>query len=240
MEIYLSVVIPVYNEEKRIGHTIKTIKQYFDQQGYIYEVILVDDGSTDATKDVIGNLIKNLPNYKLMINSHNQGKGAVVRQGMMAASGQYILFIDADGATPINQIEKLLPYIDEYEVVFGSRHCPGGIIRIAQAKHRVILSRLSNLLIRWLLLPGICDTQCGFKLFQAKPAKQIFSLSKINRFGFDFEILAIAKYLGYNFKEIGVEWHDDPNSKVRAGKEALRTLRDLLKVKWNLLRRYYS
>ena len=240
MKVYLSVVIPVYNEAKRIGDTLQTIKPYFDQQGYAYEVILVDDGSTDNTRNAVADLIKDWPNYGLVTNYFNQGKGAVVKQGVMAANGQYVLFIDADNATPINQLEKFWSHVSNYPVVFGSRHCPGGIVHVAQAKHRIALSRLSNLLIRWLLLPGIYDTQCGFKLFQNSSAKQIFNLSTIDRFGFDFEILAIAKHLGYEAKEVGVEWYNDPHSKVRAGREALRTLRDLLKVKWNLLNGVYK
>ena len=238
--IFLSVVIPAYNEEGRIRGTLASLQEFLDGRTYSYEVLVINDGSTDATSEIVGNMARDWPQLKLISNSVNQGKGAVVRHGILSAQGQHILFSDADNATPIDQIDKLLSHIGQYHVVIGSRYCPGSIIHVAQAKHRVVLSRLSNLLIRWILLPGIYDTQCGFKLFQSQPAKQIFNLARINRFGFDFEVLAIAKHLGYNFKEIGVEWNDDPNSKVRAGKEALRTLRDLLKVKWNFLSGRYK
>ncbi len=240
MAIYLSVIIPVYNEEQRIGKTLTAVKDYFNQQGYDYEVILVDDGSTDAGLAVVHQFTGLWPQLKVVTNADNHGKGAVVRQGMLLAQGQYILFADADNSTPIEQIEKLLPYIEQYSAVIGSRHCPGAKIIIPQAMHRAWLSRMSNLLIRWLLLPGIYDTQCGFKLFQNAPAKEIFSRVKINRFGFDFEALAVARYLGYQFKEVEIDWYNDGASKVRAGRDALRTLRDLLKVKWNLLHRRYS
>lgn len=240
MAIYLSVVIPVYNEEQRIGKTLADMREYFRHQNYTYEVIVVDDGSTDKTSGMVTQTIADWPQLRWLANPVNRGKGAVVKQGILAAQGQYILFTDADNATPIHQIEKLLPHLADYPVVIGSRHCPGAKIHISQARHRMILSRLSNLLIRWLAVPGVYDTQCGFKLFQREPAREIFERVTINRFGFDFEALAIACQFGYPFKEVGVDWYNDGASKVRAGREALRTLRDLLKVKWNLVQGVYK
>lgn len=240
MAIYLSVIIPVYNEEQRIGKTLTVVRDYFNRQKYAYEVILVDDGSTDTSLAVAYQFAELWPQLKITTNAINRGKGAVVRQGMLIAEGQVALFIDADNSTPIEQIEKLLPYIEQYPAVIGSRHCPGGQVLVPQALYRIWLSRMSNLLIRWLLLPGIYDTQCGFKLFQNAPAKEIFSRVTINRFGFDFEALAVARYLEYQFKEVGIDWYNDGDSKVRAGRDALRTLRDLFWVKWNLLRSVYK
>jgi len=236
---YLSIIIPVYNEEQRIGKTLTIVRDYFNRQSYAYEVILVDDGSSDGGLAVIREFATLWPQLKITTNAINRGKGAVVRQGVLMAQGQTVLFMDADNSTPIEQIEKLLPYIEQYPAVIGSRHCPGGQVLVPQAPHRIWLSRMSNLLIRWFLLPGIYDTQCGFKLFQNVPAKEIFSRVKINRFGFDFEALAIANHLGYQFKEVGVDWYNDGASKVRAGRDALRTLRDLFLVKWNLWRGLY-
>ena len=240
MPIYLSVIIPVYNEEQRVGKTLAAVQGYLARQAYVSEVLLIDDGSSDSTRGVISTIIQGWSNYKLLVNPENRGKGAVVKQGMLIAQGEYILFTDADNATPIAQIEKLLPYINKYPIVIGSRHCPGAKIHVSQSPHRMILSRLSNLLIRWLAVPGIYDTQCGFKLFKNKPAKDIFSRVTINRFGFDFEALAIARHLGYQFKEVGVDWYNDGASKVRAGRDAIRTLRDLLKVKGYLLSGVYD
>ncbi len=237
--IYISVIIPTYNEERRIGKTLAELRKFLDRQTFSYEVLVVDDGSTDITNKIVDTIARDWPQLKLLSNSVNRGKGAVVREGVLSARGQHILFADADNATPIEQIAKLLPYIEQYPVVIGSRHCPGAKIHIPQARHRAILSRLSNLLIRWLAVPGVYDTQCGFKLFQRLPAQEIFSRVTISRFGFDFEALAIARYLGYPFKEVGIDWYNDSASKVRAGRDALRTLRDLLKVKWNLLRGSY-
>jgi len=240
MAIYLSVIIPVYNEEKRIKKTLLSVKDYLDKQNYESEILLVDDGSQDKTKEVIIEVIKEWPSYQLLTNIKNRGKGAVVKQGVLAAQGEYILFTDADNATPIVQIEKLFSYSKDYPIIIGSRHCPGAKIHIVQAKHRIVLSRLSNLLIRWLAVPGIYDTQCGFKLFQRESAQEIFRRVTIDRFGFDFEALAIAHYLGYSFKEVGVDWYNDGDSKVRAGRDAIRTLQDLFKVRRNLNRGVYK
>lgn len=239
-DIFLSVVIPAYNEERRIGRTLVMMKAFLDSQSYLYEVIVVDDGSQDTTCSIVKIISESWPHLRLMTNSMNRGKGAVVKQGVLNANGKYILFADADNATPIEQVKALLKFVPEYPIVIGSRHCPGAKIHIPQARHRIFLSRASNLLIRMLAVPGIFDTQCGFKLFEKNAGKMIFSNVKLERFGFDFEALVIAEHLGYKFKEVGIEWYNDPQSKVRAGRESLRTLRDLLRVKLNLMRGVYS
>lgn len=238
--IFLSVVIPTYNEERRIGKTLANIRKFLNSQNYPYEVVVVDDGSSDTTCNIVQIIAEGWPHIRLITNPVNRGKGAVVKQGVLNSHGQYILFTDADNATPIEQVNKLLKFVSDYQVIIGSRHCPGAKIHIPQARHRILLSRASNLLIRFLTVPGIYDTQCGFKLFEKSAGKSIFSNVKLERFGFDFEALVIAEHLGYKFKEVGIEWYNDPESKVRAGKEALRTLRDLLKVKYNLMRGNYS
>ncbi len=237
---YLSVIIPTYNEERRIGKTLTAIRDFLDKQNYDYEVLVVDDGSTDTTCGIVNIIAEGWPQLKIMVNQVNRGKGAVVKQGMLNAIGKYILFTDADNATPIEQVDKLFKYADEYPIVIGSRHCPGAKIHIPQSRHRILLSRASNLLIRILAVPGIYDTQCGFKLFERNAGQNIFSNVKLEHFGFDFELLVIARHLGYKFKEVGIEWYNDPESKVRTGREAIRTLRDLFKVKLNLLKGDYS
>lgn len=238
--IYLSVIIPAYNEERRIGKTLAAIREFLDKQGYSYEVVVVDDGSRDTTRDVVKIIAEGWPQLQLISNRQNQGKGSVVKQGMLNAKGHYILFTDADNATPIKQVDKLLKYINDCPIVIGSRHCPGAKIHIPQAPHRKLLSRASNLLIRILAVPGIWDTQCGFKLFERNAGQNIFANVRLKRFGFDFEALVIARHLGYKFKEVGIEWYNDEESKVRTGREALRTLRDLFRVKLNLMRGRYS
>jgi len=237
---FLSVVIPAYNEERRIGRTLAKMRKFLDAQQYTYEVLVVDDGSTDTTRPVVDIIAEGWPQLKLITNPANRGKGAVVRQGVLAARGQHILFTDADNATPIEQLDKLLPYIKEYPIIIGSRHCPGARIHIPQSLPRILLSRGSNLLIRFLAVPGIWDTQCGFKLFERNAGQNIFANVRLTRFGFDFEALVIAQHLGYRFKEVGINWYNDMESKVRTGREALRTLRDLFRVKLNLLQGKYS
>ncbi|MBN2585278.1 glycosyltransferase family 2 protein, partial [Patescibacteria group bacterium] len=185
-DIYLSVVIPAYNEERRIGKTLAAVRQFLDKQTYAYEVLVVDDGSNDTTNAIVSIIADGWPELKLIDNRINRGKGAVVKQGVLAARGQYILFADADNATPIEQVDKLLPYVDQYPIVVGSRYCAGGHVHIPQARHRIFLSRTSNLLIRILAVPGIYDTQCGFKLFEQRAGKNIFANVKLSRFGFDF------------------------------------------------------
>lgn len=225
------MVIPTFNESDKIQDTLNNLCEYFDNQNYTYEIIVSDDGSPDNTVHVVKNFSEKHNNIEVISYLNNQGKGQAVRKGILEARGKYVMYLDADNSTPINEIEKLWPYTDTNQVIFGSRHHPTGKVHIPQAKHRIILSRLSNLIIRVLLLPGVYDTQCGFKLFKTDVAKQVFSKSKLKRWGFDFEILAIARLLKYKIKEVGVEWYNDPDSKVRAGREALRTLWDLIRVR---------
>jgi dolichyl-phosphate beta-glucosyltransferase len=159
---------------------------------------------------------------------------------MLLAKGKYLLFTDADNATPIEEVEKLWPYSETFPVVFGSRHCRGAHIHIHQATHRKWLSRASNLLIRFVAVPGVSDTQCGFKLFERNAGKNIFANVKLKRFGFDIEAFVIAKQLGYSFKEVGIEWYNDPDTRVRTGKEAVRTLIDLFRIKINMTKGKYD
>ncbi|MDD5605868.1 MAG: glycosyltransferase family 2 protein [Patescibacteria group bacterium] len=235
----LSVIIPAYNEERRIGRTLVAMRKYFDAQNYSYEIIVVNDASTDTTVPIVEIIKEGWPNLYLVKNPQNLGKGGAVKNGILMARGKYLLFADADNATPISEIEKLWPFVTDYQVVFGSRHCSGAKIHVSQVWYRIILSRLSNILIRLLAVPGVCDTQCGFKLFEHTAGKNIFANVTINRWGFDFEALMIARRLRYKIKEVGIEWHNDPESKF-ASREAIRTLIDLFKIKRNILRGDYD
>jgi len=238
---HLSIVIPAYNEERRLPKTLSAIRSFLKKKPFAYEVVVVSDGSTDGTVPLMRRLKRRYPYLRVIENEANRGKGAVVRDGVLASRGRYILVADADNATPIEELDKLISLINKFPIVFGSRHKPGAKIMVKQGFWRVILSRVSNLLIRWLLIPGIYDTQCGFKLFEAGAAKNIFPLATIDRFGWDFEVLAIARELGYSFFEQPITWYNDPESKVRAGRDSLRTLQDLLKVRFNMLKgRYYQ
>jgi glycosyltransferase involved in cell wall biosynthesis len=236
----LSVVIPVYNEEKRLPPSLKERYEYLSAQNFDWEILIVSDGSTDNTVKLVQEFIINHKNVRLIDNQKNQGKGAVVKQGMLAARGDWRLFIDADNSTPIKEIERFWPYTDQYEIIIGSRYIKGSLIKEKQTVLRRLISRLGNLASRILLLPGIADTQCGFKLFSAQACGKIFPKQTFMRWSFDLEILSIAKKMGYKIKEVPVIWEDAAGSKIQGGlKVAFRSFSDLLKIKWNLIKGKY-
>lgn len=237
--MFLSVVIPAYNEEKRLPETLKKIKDYLSRQNYEWEVLIVNDGSKDNTAAAVTDLIKGWQGFRLIDNKVNKGKGGVVKQGMLEVKGEWRLFMDADNSTDISEIEKLWPFKNEYQIIIGSRYLNKDSIKIKQPLVRRVVSRIGNWLIRVLLGIDMKDTQCGFKLFSAKAAQEIFSKQTIERWGFDMEILAIARKLGYQIKEVAVDWYDAEGSNVKKS-AALKTLKELFIIKRNLVRGKYS
>ncbi len=235
-KIDISVVIPAYNEAKRLPKTLKIISEFFDSHDYKYEIIVVDDGSTDSTIDKARQLkVKNL---RILSYKINRGKGYAVNYGVSRAGGEHIIFADADNSTPFEQIEKLLKY-DDYEVVIGSRYLKDSDIKIKQSLARRVAARFGNMLIRLILLPRIKDTQCGFKMFQKKAAREIFPRQTIWRWGFDIEVLYIAKKLKYKIKEVPIEWFNDAGSKVQSPLVFLSTFSELFRIKLNSLQKKY-
>jgi len=235
----LSVVIPAYNEAKRIRPTLKDVKGYLDQQDYNWEVIVVNDGSTDNTKQVVSSLIANWDNFQLIDNHKNKGKGGVVKQGMLAANGEWRLFMDADNATPISEVKKFWPHTRDADIIIGSRYSHGGKIDVEQSLSRRILSRLGNFLIQIMVAWGMKDTQCGFKMFSAKATELIFPKQTMMRWSFDIELIAIAKRNKLRIVQEGITWHNVGQSKVGTG-AAQRTLKNLFIIKWNLIAGKYS
>lgn len=247
----ISIVIPAYNEEKRLPKTLEKINQYFSDKNWAYEIIVVDDGSTDNTKSII----KSAPNIKTFVNPSNKGKGYSVRRGIGASEGDYILFTDADLSTPIEEIEKLLAYINksrpfyndaqetteysvkgrdkEYDITIGSRSIKGAKIILHQPVLRELMGKFFNKIVRLVTVHGIIDTQCGFKLFTKESAKKIFSVQKLNGFSFDVEALFIGKKLGYKIKEVPIIWHNSPQTRVKILKDPLLMLLDLIKIRIN-------
>jgi dolichyl-phosphate beta-glucosyltransferase len=240
--MYLSVIIPAYNEEGRITKTLVEIDSYLKKQPYDYEIIVVNDGSKDLTAETVKKMSSLIANLKLIDNKINQGKGAVVRQGMLEGKGEYRLFTDADNSTSIDQIEKIWPEFEKgYDIVIGSRDVKGAVLDPPQPfLRRMILGEGFKLLRKILVgLWEIKDTQCGFKCFKKEVAEKVFPKCKINRFAFDPEILVIAKKMGYKIKEIPVYWKNDPESKVKP-KWIVNMFIDLLKIRFNLIKGIYE
>ena len=229
---YLSVILPAYDEEARIVPSLEKRHEYLEKQDYGYEVLVVNDGSTDKTKELVQEKIKDWPHFKLIDNKVNKGKGGVVKQGMLEASGKWRLFMDVDESVTINEIERLWPYTHDYEIVIGSRYTEGGKVTKKQPLIRRVISRGGNLLIQILIAWGIKDTQCGFKMFSERAAKEIFPLQTMERWSFDMELVAIAKKHGYKIKEVPVTWEEQAGSRLRAVKTAIRSLRDVFVIWW--------
>ncbi len=235
MSKHLSVIIPTYNEERLIKETLEAVYSYLSRQDYSWEAIIVSDGSKDKTVEMVSEFISNKPEFRLIANTQNHGKGFVVRQGMLAATGDYRIFIDDDNAISMEQIEKFWPYLNEgYNIVIGSIELPGAIINENAQWYRRFLGKYSKYLIRVVAgLWDIHDTQRAFKLFTAKAADNIFSRTKIDRFAFDIEVLVLAKKFNYKIKELPVIWNNSGNSTVHLS-SYFQVLKDLFKIRFNL------
>jgi len=211
---YFSLIIPAYNEAKRLPNTLVEIKRHLEKVDFSYEVIIVDNASTDHTKDVIGRFEHLWPELR-MIDCKIKGKGVAVKSGMLDAKGEYRAFTDADNSISIDQITDALKHFSdgEFGVIIGSRDVKGA--KHDQPWYRRIAGNIGNIIIQVLVLPGLWDTQCPMKIFKAEAAEKIFPLIKVKHWGFDVEILALAKKFGYKIKEIPAVFINDPNSKVK-------------------------
>ncbi len=234
--IRLSVVVPAYNESLRILPYLTRILRYLAQRGDSHEILVVDDGSTDGTAAAVKQLQVSQPSIRLIQLPRNLGKGAAVRAGMRQARGELRLFADADGATPIEELEQLEAAIHAgADLAIGSRPLAARDSRytVKARVHRSVLGSLFNLIVRSLGIHGIADTQCGFKLFRKPIAQDLFSVVHVNGYGFDLELLYLAQRRGYRAAEVPVNWAEQPGSKVRVLRDGLRMLRELLAVRRN-------
>lgn len=230
----LSVIIPAYNEEKRIRKTLETILLYMDKKKHNYEIIVVNDGSTDKTKEVVHELAKERnKKIKILDNSTNKGKGYSIKQGFLAATKLWILFTDADLSTPIEEVETSIRYAGNAAVVIGSRNLPMSHIMVKQPFIRSTLGKIFPFFVRLLLLPQIYDSQCGFKLFRKDVAAAIAQRQRIDGFCFDAEQLYIAQLLGFLIQEVPVTWSNDERTKIRIVRDSLQMFFDLLQIRWN-------
>ncbi|MFZ5392167.1 MAG: dolichyl-phosphate beta-glucosyltransferase [Patescibacteria group bacterium] len=233
-KIELSVIIPAYNEAGRITETLQQTWRYLSNQPYFSEIIVVDDGCTDTTIDVVQGHFYQIPNLRLIRHRYNQGKGQAVKTGVNSARGRWILFMDADLATPISELDKLWSQKNNYDVLIGSRHLQPKSIKTPQPWYRFLFGRAGNFLIRSLLLANISDTQCGFKLFSHKAAHDLFNRLTINGFGFDIEILVLAQILEYQIAEISVDWYDKPHGSVNIWRDGWRVFSEVLRIKYRI------
>ncbi|HEY0556171.1 MAG TPA: dolichyl-phosphate beta-glucosyltransferase [Thermoanaerobaculia bacterium] len=226
----LSVVIPAFNESLRLGPTLQRVVDYLSQKGFSYEVLVVDDGSTDATAEVA--LAFAPRGVRLLRQEVNRGKGAVVRIGVLASVGKAVLLLDADLSTPIEDLERLLPRFPEAELVLGSRAVEGSDILQHQPFYREMMGRTFNFIIQVLGVRGLRDTQCGFKLLDGEVARRLFAELRIQRFAYDVELVWLAQRRGYRVVEVGVRWTDSPASKVNPLTDSVRMFWDVLALRW--------
>ena len=227
----LSVVIPAYNEEKRLGPHLSPVIKYLDDNYPGYELIIVDDGSSDNTRQTVERAIKNVPQAKIISYKPNKGKGYAIRQGVLTSSGSMVLFMDADLSTPLDQIPIILKYLEASDVVIGSRAIGKSVKKPASLFRRtasVLFDQVKYILVG---LREFKDTQCGFKAFNGQVARKLFAQSKIDRFMFDAEILFLAKKEGMSIQEIPVVWADMPDSKVRFFEGVISMFRDLVRIR---------
>ena len=238
----LSIIVPAYNEELRIPPTLERLHAYLSTQPMRYEIVVVDDGSKDHTCRVVEAHAGRIPNLRLVRQMPNKGKGAAVRLGMLAARGQIRVMCDADCSMPPEQLPRLLaPIINcKAEISIGSRYADGAKTDVKQPFYRVLWSRLANKVIQRSLVPGIRDTQCGFKAFTAETARDLFRRAKIDGWAFDLEILALARRRGYEIAEVGVEWKDDNRSRVNPLKDMWKVIREAMIIRRNLKAGVYN
>ena len=240
---FISVVIPTYNEavkEKEMGEHLDSIQKYFERIGKTYEVVIALDGPTDNTPEIVKEKIKDKKYFWIIDRKENKGKGFTVREGFLAAKGEWVMWTDMDGATPISNLDNFIPKFQEADIVIGSRDLKASQIKVHQPKWKEWMGDFGNILIQiGAGLYGIKDTQCGFKIFKSEAVKEIFPRAKVCRWGIDFEVLMIGKKLGYKIAEVPVEWIDMGFSLVGFS-GYISTFKDLARVRWNLIKGVYK
>jgi dolichyl-phosphate beta-glucosyltransferase len=238
----LSIIIPAFNEAQRIPKTLERVDDFAATLGLHYEILVVDDGSSDGTSEVVKNIAKQRKSVRCAGYERNRGKGHAVRVGMLVARGKVRLMTDADCSIPPEEIPRLIEPLlaGDADVAIGSRYVGESNVRVSQPRWRVAWSRLCNKVVQRTLVGGIEDTQCGFKGFTADAAREIFAMTKIDGWAFDLEVLALARDRDLKVEEIGVEWHDDPRSKINPVKDFLKVLGEWWTIRKNLRSGVYA
>lgn len=241
MKIEYSIVIPAFNEKARIGATLAEVIRCIEAEGWNAEVIVVDDGSTDETAAMVQSIASMHPYIYLLSNGSNRGKGYSVRNGMLHAAGDIVLFTDADLSSPMQEAARLFRAIREgADVAIGSRWLESSRQTIRQPLYRRFFGRCFNLVTRMIMRLPFADTQCGFKAFTRRAAQTVFQLQHIERWGFDPEILFIALKRGFVVKEVPVSWGHDERTRISYLRDGMQMLRELLYVRWNALTGVYG
>lgn len=241
-EIQLSVIVPVYNEAERLPKTLQRLHAYLAAGRLTYEIVVVLDGPTDATAEVLRRMSCEIAHLKIIDRAENRGKGYTVKQGMLRAAGEIRLFTDADNSTDIGHYDQMMPLFDQgCDLVIASRNpkdAPAAEQAVPQAAFKRVIGQLGNRIVQSLAVPGIWDTQCGFKAFRAEAAERIFTQTRVDRWGFDIEVLALAQALNYQIGIIPARWVNDERSHVRLT-DYFRVLADTVQVRRNLRKGQY-
>lgn len=228
----LSIIIPAYNEERRLSSTLPQVVAFAQAQEYQVEVLVVDNASTDRTSAVVQAVAARHP-FVSLLHQPVRGKGAAVRKGMMAGQGQYLFICDADLAMPIEQVSRFLPpVLSEYDIAIASREAPGAV-RYDEPWYRHLMGRAFNLLVRLLAVPGIQDTQCGFKCFRKEVVRDLFTAQVLDGWAFDVEVLYIARRRGYRIVEVPIDWYYGEGSRVSPLRDSWNMLREVLRIRRN-------
>lgn len=236
---FLSIIIPAHNEENRLPRTLEEIFSFLEKQNYPSQVIVVENGSSDKTLEIANDFAKKYPSLTVIHEEHS-GKGSAIRRGVIAAQGEYRFICDADLSMPIDDLPKFLPpAVEHFDIAIGSREAPGSI-RYNEPSYRHIGGRAINLVIRALILPGLNDTQCGFKCFRAETTIELFQKQTLTGWSFDIELLYLARRKKLRIREIPIRWRFDPDSKVSALRDALRMIGDIFRIRLNQLRGVYD
>ncbi len=232
--VYLSIIIPAYNEATRLPASLEKIHAFLQGQSYTAEIVVVENGSSDDTLELAQALQVKIDNL-IVIHEEQRGKGWAVRRGMQVSRGQYRFICDADLSMPIEELPRFFPPLSEdMPITIASREACGAV-RYDEPQYRHIIGRVFNWMVRLLLLPGLQDTQCGFKCFRADVVEKVFPLVTISGWTFDVEALFIARRLGYTIKEIPIPWYYNSHSNIRVLRDSLQMGSDLLKIRWNAI-----
>jgi dolichyl-phosphate beta-glucosyltransferase len=236
---FLSIVIPAHNEEARLPVSLQRVLEFSRQQDYSVEVIVVENGSHDRTLQIAQEFASEFAQWQVL-HSEQSGKGRAVRMGMLAAKGAYRFMCDADLSMPVEEINRFLPpVLNSYDIAIASREAPGAV-RYNEPAYRHLVGRVYNTIIRLLALPGLDDTQCGFKVFKGEVAEVLFPKQTLTGWSFDVEVLFIARRLGYRIIEVPIPYYFDTGSKIRVWHDSVAMGTDLLKIRWNAVRGRYG